>query len=236
MTGGDGTGVPTPLSDAVIYDRGYRSYKGERRGRGAIRRAIARDGIRRILGLRRKARRKILPWSLLVIGVVMAAVIIGLHFVAGSIAAGVAEGLPTYPEPIRSLFAGGVAVHRRHRSRTAHPRPDPGRAVRLFLPSDESQQTTWPESSIAYLAVAGAIYVVPQILLHLGLAGSERGRISLLSRIQSRHPLEGPGRGARLSRRARRAAGDPLKPHRPDRVRCRRLSGDPHRGQWDRRA
>ena len=63
-----------------------------------IRRAIARDGIRRILGLRRKARRKILPWSLLVIGVVMAAVIIGLHFVAGSIAAGAEEGLPTYPD------------------------------------------------------------------------------------------------------------------------------------------
>ncbi|NIR37019.1 MAG: hypothetical protein GWN79_09850, partial [Actinobacteria bacterium] len=51
-----------------------------------------------ILGLRRKARRKILPWGLLAVGTIMAAVFIGLQFVAGSISAAIREGLPSYPE------------------------------------------------------------------------------------------------------------------------------------------
>ncbi len=180
MTAGDGTGVPTPLSNAVIYDRGYRSYEGERRGRGAIRRAIARDGIRRILGLRRKARRKILPWSLLVIGVVMAAVIIGLHFVAGSIAAGVAEGLPTYPN-LFDLYSRVALLF----IAVTGPElliPDRTQGVLSVYFSRPMRVSDYLAGKLyAYLTVAGAIYVVPQILLHLGLAGlSDDGFLSYL--------------------------------------------------------
>jgi hypothetical protein len=180
VSGRHSTGSTAHTSDAVIYDRGYRSYEGERKGRGAIRRAIARDGIRRILGLRRKARRKILPWSLLVIGVVMAAVIIGLHFVAGSIAAGIEEGLPTYPELfdlyswIALLF---IAV-----TCTELLIPDRTQGVLSVYFSRPMRVSDYLAGKLyAYLTVAGAIYVVPQILLHLGLAGlSETGFLSYL--------------------------------------------------------
>jgi ABC-type transport system involved in multi-copper enzyme maturation permease subunit len=168
------------VSDAVIYDRGYRSYEGERRGRSAIRRAIARDGIRRILGLRRKARRKILPWSLLVIGVVMAAVIIGLHFVAGSLAAGLEEGLPSYPDlfdlysRIALLFIAVTGPELLIPDRTQGVL-----SVYFSRPMRVSDYLTG--KLIAYLTVAGAIYVVPQLLLHLGLAGlSDAGFLSYL--------------------------------------------------------
>ena len=168
------------LSDAVIYDRGYRSYEGERRGRGAIRRAIARDGIRRILGLRRKARRKILPWSLLVIGVVMAAVIIGLHFVAGSIAAGIDEGLPSYPD-LFDLYSRVALLF----IAVTGPElliPDRTQGVLSVYFSRPMRVSDYLAGKVyAYLTVAGAIYVVPQVLLHLGLAGlSDDGFLSYL--------------------------------------------------------
>ena len=180
MSARDGSGASTGLSDAVIYDRGYRSYEGERRGRGAIRRAIARDGIRRILGLRRKARRKILPWSLLVIGVVMAAVIIGLHFVAGSIAAGIAEGLPSYPN-LFDLYSRVALLF----IAVTGPElliPDRTQGVLSVYFSRPMRVSDYLVGKvIAYLTVAGAIYVVPQLLLHLGLAGlSDDGFLAYL--------------------------------------------------------
>ena len=177
MTGREGGGPP--VSDAVIYDRGYRSYEGERRGRGAIRRAIARDGIRRILGLRRKARRKVLPWSLLIIGVVMAAVIIGLHFVAGSIPAGIEEGLPSYPD-LFDLYSRVALLF----IAVTGPElliPDRTQGVLSVYFSRPMRVSDYLAGKLyAYLAVAGAIYVVPQILLHLGLAGLSDGFLAYL--------------------------------------------------------
>jgi hypothetical protein len=168
------------VSDAVIYDRGYRSYEGERRGRSSIRRAIAGDGIRRVLGLRRKARRKILPWSLLITGVVMAAVIIGLHFVAGSIAAGVSEGLPTYPN-LFDLYSRVALLF----IAVTGPEllgPDRSQGVLSVYFSRPMRVGDYLTGKLmAYLSVAGAIYVVPQVLLHLGLAGlSDDGFLSYL--------------------------------------------------------
>lgn len=54
---------------AVLTDRGYQPYGGPRLGTSRAVRAIIRDGVRRALGLRRKARRKVLPW--LMIGMTM---------------------------------------------------------------------------------------------------------------------------------------------------------------------
>lgn len=157
------------MSSAVIYDRGYRSYEGERRGRRQIRRAIARDGIRRVLGLRRKARRKVLPWSLLVIGVVMAAVVIGLHFVAGSIAAGIRQGLPSYPN-LFDLYSR-VALLLIAVTGPELLGPDRSQGVLSVYFSRPMRVSDYlAGKTTAYLTVAGTIYIVPQLLLHLGLA------------------------------------------------------------------
>lgn len=49
----------------VLADRGYQPYRGPRLGSAGAMRAITGDGIRRILGLRRKTRRKVLPWLMI---------------------------------------------------------------------------------------------------------------------------------------------------------------------------
>jgi ABC-2 type transport system permease protein len=69
-------------SEGAIFDLDYRRYEGKRTSRTAIRWSIVRDGVRRILGLRRKARRKILPWGLILIAILPAIVNVGFQVLA----------------------------------------------------------------------------------------------------------------------------------------------------------
>ena len=64
----------------AVYDRGYRPYEGERGGRGATRWALWRLTVRRALGLRRSWRQKVLPWSLLGLTMIPAAIDIGVRW------------------------------------------------------------------------------------------------------------------------------------------------------------
>jgi len=66
-------------SEGAIFDLDYRRYEGERTGRTKIRLAMLRDGVRKVLGLRRKARRKILPWGLIIVAVLPAIAIVGFQ-------------------------------------------------------------------------------------------------------------------------------------------------------------
>ncbi len=69
-------------SEGAIFDLDYRRYEGKRTSRTAIRWSIVRDGFRRILGLRRKARRKVLPWGLIIIAILPAIVNVGFQVLA----------------------------------------------------------------------------------------------------------------------------------------------------------
>lgn len=63
-----------------VYDRGYRPYDGDRGGRGAAVRALWRASVRRALGFRRSWRQKLIPWALLAIAIVPAAVFVGVAY------------------------------------------------------------------------------------------------------------------------------------------------------------
>ena len=64
----------------VVYDLGYKPHDGPRLGRSAAIRATIRDGLRRMFGIRRRARKKILPWMLFIIALLPAIVFVGLVF------------------------------------------------------------------------------------------------------------------------------------------------------------
>jgi ABC-2 type transport system permease protein len=167
------------VTDAVIYDRGYRAYEGELTGRSGARRAIVRDGIRRILGLRRKARRKLLPWSLLGIGVLMAAVFIGLQFVAGSIAAAGAEGLPSYPE----LFDVYSRISWLFLAITMPELLGPDRrqgVLSVYFSRPLTVGDYLGAKAVAYLVMASSIYLVPQLAFHVGRAALSDGFLGYL--------------------------------------------------------
>jgi ABC-2 type transport system permease protein len=65
----------------AVYDRGYRPYEGPRGGRRASVAALYRATLRRALGIRRPWRQKVLPWLLLSIVTVPAAVNVGIAYV-----------------------------------------------------------------------------------------------------------------------------------------------------------
>lgn len=168
------------MTDAVIYDRGYRTYEGELAGRAGVRRAITKDGIRRILGLRRKARRKILPWGLLGVGLLMAAVFIGIQFVAGSISAAIAEGLPSYPE----LFDVYSRISLLFLAVTVPELIGPDRSqgvLSVYFSRPMSVLDYLGAKCVAYLLMASSIYLVPQLAFHIGRASlSDEGFLSYL--------------------------------------------------------
>lgn len=71
------------MSEGVVFDLGYRPHEGERLGRKGARRALYRDGLRRVLGLRRRTRRKVFPFVLIGVAVLPALFFVALSVVAG---------------------------------------------------------------------------------------------------------------------------------------------------------
>jgi ABC-2 type transport system permease protein len=61
-----------------IYEGGYRKYVGERLGQWAAVRSVARQTAQRVMGLRRPARSKVLPFLSVIIAYLPAAVFVGL--------------------------------------------------------------------------------------------------------------------------------------------------------------
>jgi ABC-2 type transport system permease protein len=156
------------VTDQVIYDRGYRTYEGERTGPSGARKAVYKDGIRRTLGLGRKARDKIYPWLMIAIALAMAAIVIGVHWLIGDLAESLAEGVPSYGELfdlyswiglLFIAFAGPWLLI-----------PDRTRGVLSVYFSRPLTVDGYLVSKVgAFATVVGAIYLVPQIVLHLGL-------------------------------------------------------------------
>jgi ABC-2 type transport system permease protein len=69
-----------PSLGGAVYDRGYRPYDGPRGGRSAAGWALWRLTLRRALGLRRSWRQKVLPWTLLGLVTIPAAVDLGVRY------------------------------------------------------------------------------------------------------------------------------------------------------------
>lgn len=156
------------MTDQVIYDRGYRTYEGERTGPPGARKAVYKDGIRRVLGLGRKARTKIYPWVMIGIAMAMAAIVIGVHWLIGDIAQSLAEGVPSYGELFDMYswigllfiaFAGPWLLI-----------PDRTQGVLSVYFSRPLTVNGYLTAKVgAFSTVVGAIYLVPQIVLHIGL-------------------------------------------------------------------
>jgi len=156
------------VTDQVIYDRGYRTYEGDRTGPSGARKAVYKDGIRRTLGLGRKARDKIYPWLMIAIALAMAAIVIGVHWLIGDLAESLEEGVPSYGELfdlyswIGLLFIAFAAPWLLI--------PDRTRGVLSVYFSRPLTVDGYLVSKVgAFATVVGAIYLVPQIVLHLGL-------------------------------------------------------------------
>lgn len=156
------------MTDQVIFDRGYRKYEGPRLGPSGARAAVYKDGIRRVLGLGRKARRKIFPWALIAVALIAAAIIVGTHWVIGNIQESLREGVPTYGGLFD--FYSGISLLFIAFSGPLLLIPDRTDGVlSVYFSRPLTVDGYLGAKAAAFATVVGAIYLVPQILLHLGL-------------------------------------------------------------------
>jgi len=159
------------VSDAVIVDRGYRSYEGPRLGRRGAIAAIVRESMRRALGLRRKARRKILPWSLIAMAIISVAALVGLHWAAARVGIGgiVASRLPGYGQyfdiisRIALLFIAFITPQLLA--------PDRREGVLAVYFSRPLRPVDYLGAKFAALGIlVMGFYVVPEFVFHISLA------------------------------------------------------------------
>ncbi len=157
------------MTDQVIYDRGYRTYDGPRLGPRGARRAVFKDGVRRVLGLGRKARQKIFPWTLIAIALIAAAVFIGIHWAIGNIEESLRQEIPTYGGLFD--FYSGISLLFIALAGPQLLIPDRTTGVLSVYFSRPLTVDGYLTSKVgAFATVVGAIYIVPQVVLHLGLA------------------------------------------------------------------
>ncbi len=157
------------MTDQVIYDRGYRTYDGPRTGPGGARRAVFKEGIRRVLGLGRKARQKIFPWSLITIALISAAVFIGIHWAIGNIQESLREGVPTYGGLFDFYSAISLLFIALAGPQLLIPDRESG-ALSVYFSRPLTVDGYLGAKLGAFATVVGAIYIVPQVVLHIGLA------------------------------------------------------------------
>jgi ABC-2 type transport system permease protein len=111
----------------------------------------------------------------------MAAVFIGLQYVAGSISEAIAQGLPSYPE----LFDVYSRIALLFLAITGPELLGPDRAqgvLSVYFSRPMTVADYLMSKAAAFVLVSSSIYVVPQLAFHLGRAGlSDGGFLAYLS-------------------------------------------------------
>jgi len=156
----------------AVYDLGYEPFEGERSGRKGARKAVYFDGIRRVLGLRRKARRKVMPWMLLFIAIVPSIVAVGVSFV---IPADAADAIDLASQNADFFLLGGTMALLF--TALASPElliPDRKDGVLSMLASRPLTATDYLGTRFASLAtVVISFMIIPQLVLFIGQAASD---------------------------------------------------------------
>jgi ABC-2 type transport system permease protein len=158
------------VTDARIYDRGYRRYEGERRGQMAAIGSLWRHTIQRVMGLRRSARHKILPFLMVVIAYLPAIAFIGiLAFLPKEINDGQGPGsfVPKYWE-YYSFVSAAIVVFVVFSAPEALCPDRRNRSLSLYLASPLNRDTYLLAKALAVVSVILFVSLGPLLLLLIG--------------------------------------------------------------------
>lgn len=155
----------------AVFDLGYQPHDGPRLGRRGAISATVRDGVRRILGLRRKARKKIMPWSLFAIAILPVVAVVGLSFFTDILLEGIdTENVFASHANIFSLTSSVFFIF----AALAGPElliPDRTEGVLAVYASRPMRISDYLGARAIALAIAaGGFLVVPQLIMYVGLA------------------------------------------------------------------
>lgn len=149
------------MSDATIYDLGYRRYDGPRTGVPGALRTLIRHSIRSALGLGRSARHKVLPFAIVIFSYIPAVVFTGLAALFGDT---FGEELPTYAEyygfvvATIYLLAGLVAPQLLSTDRRTG-------MLGVYLASPLNRVTYLAGKAISTLALVSLVTIGPTLLM-----------------------------------------------------------------------
>jgi ABC-2 type transport system permease protein len=153
----------------VVYDLGYKPHEGPRLGRAGAIKAMVKDGLRRSFGIRRKARKKVYPWSLVVLAFLPAIVFVGLAFALDSFVPDAESPFGGHAQYI-SLVGTVIILF------VASAAPNlliPDREDGVLAVYSSRPLTAWDYilgRVGALAAVASAFFLVPNLILYFGLA------------------------------------------------------------------
>lgn len=158
----------------AVFDLGYVPYTGLRRGRMGAVQATIWDGIRRVLGIGRKARRKVLPWLLIGIALIPAIVFVGATFLVGNFTPEADSPFGGHVEYF-GIVAGTALLF----TALAAPEllvPDRREGVLSIYGSRPLTSVDYVSARFAALvAIVAAFLLVPQLLIYVGLAALDSG-------------------------------------------------------------
>lgn len=159
-------------SDGYLYDLGYQAYDGEYLGRSGTRLAILRDGMRKVLGLRRRARTKVLPWGLFLIGLFPAVVFIGIGVIGGQFGA---EEDTLFSHPDYFELSGPIALIFIALASAELLIPDRVEGtIQVYASRPLTTGDYLGAKAGALVALVAGFMMLPQIMLWMGLGGLSR--------------------------------------------------------------
>ncbi|HEX6674765.1 MAG TPA: ABC transporter permease [Actinomycetes bacterium] len=149
----------------AIYDRGYRHYDGPREGRSRRIKAIVVAGVRRVLGLKRNWKTKVVPFALIVAAFGPVLAFIGIRLLVGE-AAGQFLGYPDYfglVAVVLLLFAATAAPELLCPDRRQH-------VLALVFTRPVTRVDYLAAKLAALLLVIGLVALLPLVILYAGNA------------------------------------------------------------------
>jgi len=157
-------------ADARILERGYRRYTGERQGQAHAVRSVIAHTLRRILGLRRPARAKVLPFLAISFAYMPAIVFVGIIALFGRLGGRdqARQIIPAYADyygfiiSAIVLFVAFVAPEALCPDRRS-------RVLSLYLASPLTRLTYLAAKGAAIAIILAAVTIGPPMLLLLGL-------------------------------------------------------------------
>ena len=167
---------------AIILDRGYRSYDGPRTGRRGAMAAVVKEGYRRVLGLRRKAKRKLFPWTLIALALGSVGILVAVEWISSSLPVSVdtSELFPRYAgyfdfiSNVALLFAAFTGPQLLVPDRTQG-------VLNIYFSRPLGVRDYLVAKGATFAAVILSFWLFPQLLLHLGYAAlSPAGFLSYL--------------------------------------------------------
>ena len=162
------------MSEAQIYEQGYRRYDGRRLGRRAAVRSVWKHTVQRVLGLRRSARHKVLPFLTILFAYLPAVAFIGILALIPTDADQARDLAPTYSQyygfvtaaiALFIVFSAPEALcpDRRHRS------------MSLYLASPLTRDTYLLAKALAVFSVLCLVTIGPLVLLLIGYVLQSNG-------------------------------------------------------------